>query len=199
MEKIVLAVDRHRAGITALKRIAGCCLKEADTWASSVTALHKARQEEEKAVQRVKEQEKKQEEKRIAREKSKQVREQKREATKEAKAAAAAAASAADQCLDDGAGVAKAKKRRRTGGQEDLSDQDPKILHEMSKFAGGSMGVVDSFDEFTKLIVNAPDSACCLRLKKASFKKAMTALRWHSVCQCVLIGFHRVTFRMLCQ
>lgn len=179
MDKITLAVDHHRAGITALKRIADCCLKEADTWASSVTALHKARQEEEKAAQRVKEQEKKQEERRIAREKNKQARDQKREKTKEAKAAAAALA--ADKSVEDGAGATKAKKRRRTGGQEDLSEQDPKILHEMSTFAGGSMGVVESFDEFIKLIVNAPGSACCLRLKKASFKKAMTALRWYLV------------------
>ena len=182
MEKITIALDRHRAGINALKRIADCCLKEAETWASSVTALHKARQDEEKAAQKVRDQEKKQEERRIAREKSKLEREQKREATKDAKAAAAAAAKAEDKGLDDGAGVAaKAKKRRRTGGQEDLSDHDPRILHEMSKFSGGSIGVVDSFDDFIKLIVNAPGSACCLRLKKSSFKKAMMALRWHVV------------------
>ena len=170
IDKIMYAVDAHRAGIIVAKKMAECCLKEAQAWSTSIEALHKAKKEEEAAIQKALVKEKKDAEKRAQKAQAKLEKEAKQQADKEARKAAAAA----ERPDDNGEGEAKAKtKRRRTGGQEDLSETDPLILHEMSKFTGGSIAFHESLEEFAKAIAAEPGVACCCRLKKASLKKAM--------------------------
>ncbi len=67
----------------------------------------------------------------------------------------------------------KGKKRRRTGGTEDLTPDDAMILRDMSKFSSGSMPFCESLAEFVRMVGESPDHAVGCRLKKASLKKAM--------------------------
>ena len=174
-----MVVDKHRAGIISLKRIAECCLKEAETWTATITSLHKAKQEEENAVKRALMKEEKAAEKRAQKEQAKRDREERQKADKAAKALAAA--EAGEDGNKKGSGSAANGKRRRTGGQEDLDENDPLILREMSKFGGGSMAFFEDLDDFTKAIAAQPEIACACRLKKAAAKKAMLVPRLNQI------------------
>lgn len=52
VEKIDNIVDTHRAGILILKKISECLIKEAECWQANVTALRKARSDEQKALEK---------------------------------------------------------------------------------------------------------------------------------------------------
>lgn len=168
-DKIDALVDQHRNGLAVLKKVADACLKEGESWQNNLMALHKARLQEEAACKKAKEKELKAEEKeaekvRKAKEKEqeklqKEAEQKDKEPTKE---------------LDEDR---KKHRRRRIGGQEELSEADPLVLREMPNFSSGSMAFVESVSEFAQAIASSPDLPVACRLKKASLKKAMTVFR----------------------
>ena len=118
----------HRDSIEVLKKIGECCLKEASSWTANVTAIMKAKTDEEKAAAR----EVKKEEKRAAAAEKRANEKAAKEAKKIADAAAGANAVDAVEC-DDDASKKKTRNRNR-GGQAELSESDPALFHAMFKF-----------------------------------------------------------------
>lgn len=52
MEKIDEVIDKRRSGILCLKKIAESLQREGEAWQANVTALHRARAEEKKALEK---------------------------------------------------------------------------------------------------------------------------------------------------
>ncbi|CAL1170490.1 unnamed protein product [Cladocopium goreaui] len=163
----------HRNALEVLKKIADCCCKEAAAWTANVQALAKAKQDEEKALAR----ENQKEEKRAA-----QAEKKKRE--KILKAAKARADKAekermaeeggGDQAdVEEAAAQGKSKKtrnRNRSGTQE-LTEDDPELLHAMFKLPLGAMAVANDVASFVDQIAEVPGAACIARLRRGPFKK----------------------------
>ena len=151
--------------MTILKKIADACTKEATSWQSNIQALHKAKQEEQKAVEKAKEKELKLKEKEAEREKS---RKEKAEQKLRKEAEATEAASTQAQAVAE-----KGKKRRRTVGVDELTNEDPRILREMSRFSGGSLPFLEDLRDFAKGISHAPLHVLGCRLKRSCVKRAL--------------------------
>ena len=164
----------HRNSIEVLKKIGECCLKEASSWTSNVTAILKAKTDEEKAQAR----ESKKEEKRAA---AAQKR-AKEKAEKEAKKIADAAARAEQSALADdagpeeceGDGSKKKTRNRNCSGQSELVESDPALFHTMFKFSVGAMAVSTEVMDFATSIAQVPDAASLVRLRRGHFKKVMS-------------------------
>lgn len=166
----------HRNALEVLKKIADCCCKEAAAWTANVQALAKAKQDEEKALAR----ENQKEEKRAA-----QAEKKKRE--KILKAAKARADKAekermaeeggGDQAdVEEAAAQGKSKKtrnRNRSGTQE-LTEDDPELLHAMFKLPLGAMAVANDVASFVDQIAEVPGAACIARLRRGPFKKVLS-------------------------
>ena len=170
-----LAATR-RNSIEVLKKIGECCLKEASSWASNVSAILKAKTDEEKAAAR----ESKKEEKRAAA----AAKRAKEKAAKEAKRIADAAARSEQSALADAAGPeavegdddgSKKKTRNRNrSGQSELVESDPALFHTMFKFSVGAMAVSTEVMDFATSIAQVPDAASLARLRRGHFKKVMS-------------------------
>ena len=158
----------HRDSIEVLKKIGECCLKEASSWTANVTAIMKAKTDEEKAAAR----EVKKEEKRAAAAEKRANEKAAKEAKKIADAAAGANAVDAVEC-DDDASKKKTRNRNR-GGQAELSESDPALFHAMFKFSVGAMAVSTEVMDFAASIAEVPDAASLARLRRGHFKKVMS-------------------------
>ena len=163
----------HRNSIEVLKKIGECCLKEASSWASNVTAILKAKTDEEKAAAR----ESKKEEKRAAAAEKRA----KEKAAKEAKKIADAAARSEQSALADAAGPEEAEgderkktRNRNRSGQSELVESDPPLFHTMFKFNVGAMAVSTEVLDFATSIAQVPDAASLVRLRRGHFKKVMS-------------------------
>ncbi len=152
--------------MTILKKIADACTKEATSWQSNIQALHKAKQEEQKAVEKAKEKELKLREKEAEREKSRKEKAEQK-LRKEAEAAEAQSTVAASTQAVAG------KKRRRTVGVDELTNEDPQILREMSRFSGGSLPFLEELQDFARGISHAPLHVLGCRLKRSCVKRAL--------------------------
>ena len=171
-------MERQRVSIEVLKRCAECLITECESWTSNIRALHKAKAAEAEAVQKAQLKAQKQDQK----DREKEIATaRKAEAKLQAKAAREAEAEKAKLVAADGADGelgeldAPGKKRRRTGGLKELTEQDPPVLHEMRNFAGGSMPVVDDINGFLELVAQCPMMPTMLRLKSTPFRKVLQA------------------------
>lgn len=171
-DHVLKMAEKHRASIAILKKLAECLSKESETWQSQVKALLKAKQDEEtaqtKAAQKAESARAKEIAKQRIREQKKQEREQQQE---QAKAAAATEAQPGPEPL-----LNEPKKRRRTGGIAELSEDDPTILKEMTKFSGGSLVFANDLHDFGRRVCLHPEIACGVRLKSTPVRKVLAAL-----------------------
>lgn len=233
IEKIDNIVDTHRAGILILKKIAECLIKEAECWQANVTALRKARLDEQKALEKAerKAAQLKQKEEEKAKQKAvvvakggkieeseglqywmtnnddvwndirrimrmicakqfmpiripnrcvlslySQYLEAEKEAQKEQERIDKEKNKDGEDGGDKEGGAAKASKRRRLGGVDTLTPEDPMILREMSKFNTGSLPFCEELSEFAMMIGQSPHLVWGCRLKRGIFKKVIQVL-----------------------
>lgn len=174
MEKIDVQIARLRSGLTIIKKIAECCQKEAESWQSNIQALQKARQEELQAVQKAKEKEMKEKQKALAREADKASKAAKKEQDRLDKEVEKSRKD--DETKNGGDSAAQRGKRRRTGGVFELTESDPAILREMSKFSTGSLPLLDDFNDFLETVGKSPLLASGCRLKRSCLKRALQVL-----------------------
>ena len=163
---VEVLVETHRNALSALKTIGQALCREVEGWKTNVVALQKMRLDEEKAFKKVQEKEEKAEERRKAQDKKKQEKLQKQKAAREAR----------ERGEDDGKGGKEEdarKRKRRTGGLAELTEEDPLVLREMSKFTEGNISMVEDVKDFVSHIVANPLIACVARLKKGMFKKVL--------------------------
>eukprot|EP00438_Fugacium_kawagutii_P020200 Skav207617 [mRNA] locus=scaffold1878:161067:167094:+ [translate_table: standard] len=157
-------VEKHRNAIACLKTIGSALTKESESWKANVVALQKMKESEEKAMRKVEEKEMKAQ-KRAEEKRKKQ--EDKDAAKKKKKEAEAGAADDDDHEEED----KKRSRKRRTGGHTEISESDPPVLREMSKFSVANIPTVETVSDFLDQIANNPRMACVARLKKGMFKK----------------------------
>ena len=172
MEKIDVVITRLRSGLTILRKIAECCQKEAESWQSNIQALQKARQEEITAVKKAKDKELKEKQKAVEREaeraKKSAIKEKERLEKDEREKA-----KKDDETKNGGDSGGRSNKRRRTGGVDELTDNDPSILREMSKFSTGSLPLLDDFNDFLQTVSKSPLLASGCRLKRSCLKRVL--------------------------
>ena len=166
--------EEQRTAISILKKVAECLMKEVECWDAHVKALHKAKKDETTAIRKA--EEKAEKAKKLAEQKAaeKQQRELEKQRKKNAEEAAKAAAQAGEE-VPSPLGLGQQKKRRRTGGQSELTEDDPTILREMSTFSAGSMVFADNLQDFGRRVCLYPDVPCGVRLKKGPLAKALEA------------------------
>ena len=162
----MVMAEHQRTAIAVLKRIAECLSKEVETWLASMKALRKARANEEASLKKAEQKIQQEVERAARREREKQEKEEAR-LRKLEQDAQTREREEEQPCLP--------KKRRRTGGIAELTEDDPTILREMSKFSGGSMVFFSELSDFVRRICQFPETSCGARLKKAPLRKAMNA------------------------
>ena len=168
----------HRNALEVLKKIADCCCKEAASWTANVQALAKAKQDEEKAIDR----ENKKEEKRAAqaekkkREKILKAAKARADKAEKERMAAEGGGDQADVGVEAEAAEGKSKKtrNRNRSGLQELTEDDPELLHAMFKLPLGAMAVATDVASFIDQIAEVPGAACIARLRRGPFKKVLS-------------------------
>lgn len=162
-----------------LKKIADCCIKEAQSWVSNIQAMAKAKADEDKAKRREETKEAKRVEQAEKKKRDKIIKEAKAKGEKEKKALEKKAQDAANGQNAEGAeedgGKSKKRNRTRTGHQE-LTSEDPDLFHNMFKLPMGAMAETSEIADFLQQIAEVPGAACVARLRRGAFKKALTDL-----------------------
>ena len=176
-EHVELCAAAHRIALELLKKIAGCCLTESTSWVANIQALIKAKQDEEKALER----EKAKENKKAAAAAKRSEEKAARAAAAEAKKKAKAAKSAEDEGADADAAEPtvleapkKSKRNRNRVGQQELEETDPDLFKTMFKFSIGAMATLEDVPKFLQQIAEAPQAACLARLQRGTFKKVLS-------------------------
>ena len=169
-------MDVQRNSIEILRKIAECLQKEVESWLANMTALIKARKDEEKALERAEEKARKAD-----------VKAEERQAKKERAEAAKAErkkqqeASAADKAVGDAnpeAAEAKRKaKKRRHEGEQEIDEADFALVQDMSKIIQGAMPQATDVATFVKLVAEHPERACVAKLRRGQIKKVMAESR----------------------
>ena len=187
-----MLVENHRNALSALKTIGQALSREVEGWKTNVVALQKMRSDEEKAFKKVKEKEAKAAERKLAQEKKKKAKLAKQKAEREAREAAEKGKEEGDH--DEGK-----KRKRRTGGLTELTDEDPPVLRDMPKFTEANISMVETVKDFVSQIGASPLIACVARVKKGMFKKVLTesflhhsqtCLDFTSRCICLHLHWH---------
>ena len=187
-------MENHRNALSALKTIAQSLCREVEGWKSNVVALQKMRLDEEKAFKKVQEKEAKAAERRSVQEKKKQEKLEKQRAAREA------AAEKGKGAGGEGDAAEGKRRKRRTGGLTELTDEDPPVLRDMSKFTEANMSMVDNVKDFADHIGANPRFACVARVKKGMFKKVLTeSFLHHSVSFgfCIVLLLHLFAFALV--
>ena len=169
----------HRTALEILKKVAECCIKEAESWAANVSALAKARQAEAKTQKKEEEKERKRHEAALKKQQAKEEKEKAKAEAKESAAKEAAANNGDEQTTQDGAGGQekdneKKSRQRNRSGQHELVDEDPELLREMFKLPLGAVAVAKDVKQFIEVVADAPDVACVARLSRGPVKKVLT-------------------------
>lgn len=178
--KVQELMDSHRNAISLLKTIATAVTTEAEGWKANVQALIKAKEDERRAIERAAEKERK----------AAEQKQKRQEAAAKKKAAALAAAEQKKrdrEAIQAGKGEEgeaegveqepNKKRRSRVGKIQELCETDPPILHEL-RSSSMIVPTIRSEDvhAFVNIIATEPKLPAIARLKKASFKKVMSAI-----------------------
>ena len=186
-EHVEQAMQVHRNSLEILKKVGECLLKECQAWSASVQAIHKAKQDEEKIIAREAAKQAKAEAKAEQRAKDKAA---KRQATEDAKKKASAEAEEADEDQEqDGQDEKDKKKRvRAKAGQNELTEADPGIFHDMMKLPFGAMVCTTTVAGLSEQIAADPSVCCVGRLRTGMLKKVLQDACLQYVC----LGMHTI-------
>lgn len=185
-----MLVENHRNALSALKTIGQALCREVEGWKTNVVALQKMRSDEEKAFKKVKEKEAKAAERKLTQEKKKKAKLAKQKAEREAREAAEKGKGEGGGDHDEGK-----RRKRRTGGLTELTDEDPPVLRDMPKFTEANISMVETVKDFVSQIGANPLIACVARVKKGMFKKVLTeSFLHHSNLFGVYIALHLCAF-----
>lgn len=168
-----MVMDTHRNSLELLKKVADCLLKECTSWSSAVSALQKAKIDEERIVAR--------EEEKIAKLTAKQ---EQKTREKEAKELAKQKQKEAEQAEQKDAGAGedeKSKRVRAKSGQAELTDSDPPLFHGMFKLPFGAFSSPTTATGLVTEIANDPGVACVGRFRTGMLKKVLTESRFHFI------------------
>lgn len=165
--RVAAMVEDRLTAMSALKKIADCLIQETNTWKSSMVAILKAKQLEEKAEQKAQTAATKKEEK----ERQKAMKAAAKEAAKLAAAERAKGENENENEEDDNR--KRRERRRKVGGQDELQPHDPQVLREMATFQVGNMPFFEDVDAWALALSGDPTAPCAARLKKASFRKVL--------------------------
>ena len=183
IEAVRAMSETHKTAINLLKTFASCLETEAQSWIANVTALLKAKSEEDKAVEKAQRKAKVDEEKRkLKAQKAAAKAEAKKKAREDAKLEALQKAE--DDAVDDkplsddeaAAADRKQKKRRqRLHGLDGLDEADPPILKAVPNLPSTLSATLtkDSVQAFVTAIVSEPDVLCVGRFKRNAIKKVL--------------------------
>ena len=145
-------------------------MTESTSWVANIQALIKAKQDEEKALEREKAKENKKAAAAAKRSEEKAARAAAAEAKKKAKAAKSAGADAAEPTVLEA--PKKSKRNRNRAGQQELEETDPDLFKTM--FSIGAMATLEDVPKFLQQIAEAPQAACLARLQRGTFKKVLS-------------------------
>jgi len=151
-------------------------LTESTSWVANIQALIKAKQDEEKALEREKAKENKKAAAAAKRSEEKAARAAAAEAKKKAKAAKSAEEGAGADAAEPTVLEApkKSKRNRNRAGQQELEETDPDLFKTMFKFSIGAMATLEDVPKFLQQIAEAPQAACLARLQRGTFKKVLS-------------------------
>lgn len=171
-EKVQQLMDCQRNALAVLQKISGALLKETDTWKSNITALKKAKLEEEKAAQKAEQALAKEEERKAKRAQATKARaeERKRKANEAATAAAEKSDDEQGDEQDD-----KGKRRRRAAKASQLTDDDPSVLRTIRNATWlPPTTICSTIEEFVQHVAAHPNAPVIARLRKANIKKVLS-------------------------
>lgn len=149
-------------------------MTESTSWVANIQALIKAKQDEEKALEREKAKENKKAAAAAKRSEEKAARAAAAEAKKKAKAAKSAEEGAGADAAEPTVLEApkKSKRNRNRAGQQELEETDPDLFKTM--FSIGAMATLEDVPKFLQQIAEAPQAACLARLQRGTFKKVLS-------------------------
>ena len=173
-------MDSIRNSTEILKRIADCLCRECEAWVSNIQALHKAKLDEEATLRKEQERLEKQERKKAEREAEKQrkaaeKREQAARKETQDNGRDGGDADGGGPDADNGEDGKAARKKRKTHGENELSEDDPTILQNFPKFVCGAFAQAADVSSFVALIASQPNMSAVAKLKKGIIKKVMQA------------------------
>ena len=164
----------HRDAIGVLKEVASAVTKDASEWRAQVAALRKARELEQKTLEREAERQRKADEKKAAKEEKKaKAAAEKEKAAAEKKRAAAAAAAAGEE------GEGGTKKRRKRQATEGIDKEDKALLQcvvspDFPKES--TLTICETFMDLAEFIgITGGMVAAVVRCRRSSIKKVFEA------------------------
>ena len=164
----------HRNALEVLKKVADCCCKEAAAWTANVQALAKAKQEEEKAIARENQKEEKRTAQAERKKQEKSLKEAKAKAEKEEKKRMAAEGGGDQADVEEAEAKSKKTRNRNRSGLQELTEDDPELLHAIAKLPLGAMAVATDVPSFVDQIAEVPGAACIARLRRGPLKKVLS-------------------------
>jgi len=179
---IDLILETQRNAIELLRVLGNCLIKECDSWNANVLALIKAKQDEEKAVEKARIKAAKDEAKQIqkAKDKEEQARLKEEKRSKPKEETTNTAEHGGEREPEESDGKARKKSRPVRGGSTEISEEDFPVIYHGSKVACGAMSLSQDVGAFVKCMAERPHIACMARLRRGPFKKVLivTCLHW---------------------
>lgn len=180
---IDMILETQRNAIELLRVLGTCLIKECDSWNANVLALIKAKQDEEKAIEKARAKAEKDEAKQIqkAKEREEKKTKEKAEKAKRSKEQEESRNTNGDDGEpDQSEGKAAVRKSRPVrGGSAEISEEDFPVIYHGSKVACGAMSIAQDVAAFVNCMAERPHLACMARLRRGPFKKVLVVTRLH--------------------